>query len=70
MEVTYGVIIERAPPEVERINASRSRTSRCASRLRSSEGLNEFRARTSIYDDIGDLDISSNPDSEPKSNYM
>jgi hypothetical protein len=64
MEVMYGVVIERASPQVERFNASRSRTSGYATRSRMSEGLKESRARTSIHDDVGDSDISSDPDSE------
>ncbi|KAF7506560.1 hypothetical protein GJ744_011597 [Endocarpon pusillum] len=57
MEVTYGVIMNRAPPEVERINASRSRTP---------EGPQLFQAKTSIDEDVGDSDIYSDPDSEPR----
>lgn len=57
MEVTYGVIINRAPPEVERINASRSRTPRTP------DESQYFQARTIIHEDVGDSDISSDPDS-------
>jgi hypothetical protein len=64
MEVTYGVVIGRAPPEVERFNASRSRTSGYATRSRMSEGLKESRARTSIHGNLGDSDTSFDPDSE------
>jgi hypothetical protein len=67
MEVTYGVIIERAPPEVERFNASRSRTSGYATRSRMSKGLKESGFRTRIHDDVGDSDIFSDPDSEYES---
>jgi hypothetical protein len=66
MEVTYGVIIDLAPPEVERINASRSRTSRYASRARMSEKPKESEARSRIHERVSDSDVSSDSDSEPE----
>jgi hypothetical protein len=66
MEVTYGVIIKHASPEVERVNANLSRASGPASLPLMSERLREARARTSIHDDAGDSDISSGPDTDPE----
>lgn len=66
MEVTYGVIIDLAPPEVERISASRSRTSRYASRARMLEEFHKSEARSRIHEHVVDSDVSSDADSEPE----
>lgn len=61
MEVMYGVIINVAPPEVERVNASRTR------RPRAHDEPQYLRAAGTRLD-AGESDIDSAPDSEPAIN--